>query len=95
MASGVPGTKRKNSFVEENMLGSYDLLCGKIKSAIAFVRRGVAQKDARNWVWWEFMGGSRWSVWVAEGSKNTKMIITGWLVEELVVWCRVGCGAVQ
>jgi hypothetical protein len=94
MASGVPGTKRKNSFVEENMLGSYDLLCGKIKSAIAFVRRGVAQKDACNWVWWEFMGRSRWSVWVAEGSKNTKMIITGWLVEELVVWCGVGCGAV-
>jgi hypothetical protein len=48
MASGVPGTKRKNSFVEENMLGSYDLLCGKIKSAIAFLRRGVAQKDTHN-----------------------------------------------
>jgi hypothetical protein len=48
MASGVPKMKRKKSFVEDNMPGSYDLLCGNIKAAIAFVRRGVAHKDASN-----------------------------------------------
>ena len=77
---GRPGTialsKRKGSFIEDDMPRNNDSVGREVKAALSFMVSGVAQEDAQGGARGEFVGGCGRQVGIAFATEDSKVRIS-------------------
>ena len=72
----VTVSKRKGSFIKDDMLGGDDSICGQIKAAVSFMMSGIAKEDAQGGVRSEFVWSSSGKVRVTLAAKDSKVVVS-------------------
>ena len=82
----VTVSKRKGSFIKDDMLGGDDSICGQIKAAVSFMMSGIAKEDAQGGARGEFLWSCGGEVWITLATENPKVIIRRGFSQKGEVW---------
>jgi hypothetical protein len=84
--------KRKDGFVENDVMRDYDMVSLKVKASVAFVLSWVAEKDARDGARSEFVWRGGGLVGVAEAPEGPKETVVRIFMVKAKVWYGEGDG---
>ena len=74
-AGTITLSKRKGSFIEDDMPRDDDSICGEINAAVSFLMSGVAKEDTESGARGEFVDSSGRDVRLTFVAKDPKMIV--------------------